>query len=125
MGYRSDIKAVFYTTATEQWPALRLFVDENFPEALKGGLEIIGSSVYSGYVFSAESTKWYDQYPEVMAYNKFVGAYTELLEGDGDVGLPWVYEFIRIGEDTDDIETANEGGADYVLQVRREITCEF
>ena len=107
----------------DEWPALRLFVDENFPEALKGGLEIIGSSVYSGYVFSAESTKWYDQYTEVMAYNEFVGAYTELI--DGESGLPWVYEFIRIGEDTDDIETANEGDADYVLQVRREIACEF
>jgi hypothetical protein len=123
MGYRSDVKAVFYTKDVDEWPALRLFVDENFPEALKGGLEIIGSSVYSGYVFSAESTKWYDQYTEVMAYNEFVGAYTELI--DGESGLPWVYEFIRIGEDTDDIETANEGDADYVLQVRREIACEF
>jgi hypothetical protein len=123
MGYRSDVKAVFYTKNKNEWPALRLFVDENFPEALKGGLEIIGSSVYSGYVFSEESTKWYDQYTEVMAYNKFVGAYTELI--DGESGLPWAYEFIRIGEDTDDIETANEGDADYVLQVRREITCEF
>jgi len=125
MGYRSDVKAVFYTKDKNEWPALRLFVDENFPEALKGGLEIIGSSVYSGYVFSAESTKWYDQYTEVMAYNKFVGAYTELLEGDGDVGLPWVYEFIRIGEDDDDIETTQAGDAHYVLQARREIVCEF
>lgn len=123
MGYRSDVKAVFYTKDVDEWPALRLFVDENFPEALKGDLEIIGSSVYSGYVFSSESTKWYDQYTEVMAYNKFVEQYTELI--DGKSGLPWSYEFIRIGEDTDDIETANEGDADYVLQVRREITCEF
>ncbi len=123
MGYRSDIKAVFYTKEANEWPALRLFVDENFPEELKGSLEIIGSRHYSGYVFEALNTKWYSGYPEVQAYDKFVEQYIELLEGD--VGLPWVYEFIRVGEDTEDIETQSEGGADYVLQVRREIACEF
>lgn len=123
MGYRSDIKAVFYTTATEQWPALRLFVDENFPEALKGDLEVMGSSNYCGYLFSCEGTKWYDGYDDVKAYNKFVADYEELI--DGEANLPWMYEFIRIGEDTDDIETTQAGGADYVLRVNRFIVCDF
>ena len=123
MGYRSDVKAVFYTSDKEQWPALRLFVDENFPEVLKGDLEVIGSTVYSGYVFSCNGVKWYDGYDDVKAFNKCVEAYTELIEGETE--LPWVYEFIRIGEDTDDIETENAGNCDYVLQVRREIDCEF
>ena len=126
MGYRSDVKAVFYTSDKEQWPALRLFVDENFPEGLKGDLEVIGSTVYSGYVFSCNSVKWYDSYPDVQAYNKFVEQYMDLIE-NAEEGheLPWMYEFIRIGEDTDDIETENAGNCDYVLQVRREIDCEF
>jgi hypothetical protein len=123
MGYRSDIKAVFSTRDKEQWPALRLFVDENFPEALKGDLEHIGSTVYSGFVFSCEGTKWYDGYDDVKAYNKFVADYEELI--DGEAKLPWMYEFIRIGEDTDDIETANAGNADYVLRVNRFIECDF
>lgn len=122
MGYRSSIKAVFYTSATEQWPALRLFVDENFPEALKGSLEVIGSSTYSGYVFSEEDVKWYDGYPDVQAYNKFVEQYTDLVD---EGVLPWMYEFIRIGEDTEDIETASAGGAGYILRVSRSIECDF
>jgi hypothetical protein len=123
MGYRSNVKAVFYTSDKEQWPALRLFVDENFPEEFKYCLEVIGSSTYCGYVFSCEDVKWYDSYPDVIAYNKFVADYEELI--DGEAGLPWVYEFIRIGEDTDDIETTQAGNADYVICVSREIRCDF
>lgn len=125
MGYRSDVKAVFYTSDTEQWPALRLFVDENFPEALKGDLEVIGSSTYSGYVFSCEGTKWYDGYDDVKAYNKFVADYEELIDENGEAKLPWIYEFIRIGEDTDDIDTTQAGDARYVLRVNRYIECDF
>lgn len=126
MGYRSNVKAVFYTSDKEQWPALRLFVDENFPEELKGNLEVIGSSTYCGYVFSCEDVKWYDSYPDVIAYNKCVEAYTDLIENaEGDEELPWVYEFIRIGEDTDDIETTQAGEPSYVIRVRRIIDCDF
>lgn len=123
MGYRSDVKAVFYTSDKEQWPALRLFVDENFPGELKGNLEIIGSSTYCGYVFSCEDVKWYDGYPDVQAYNKFVFDYTELVEGEAE--LPWVYEFIRVGEDADDVETTQAGEPGYVIRVRRSIECDF
>ena len=123
MGYRSDIKAVFYTKDVDELPALKLFVDENFPESLKGNLEVIGSSVYFGYVFSCESVKWYGSYPDVAAFVKCVEAYTDLINGETEI--PWVYEFIRVGEDTDDIESEHEGNCDYVLQVRREIDCEF
>ena len=123
MGYRSNVKAVFYTSDKEQWPALRLFVDENFPEEFKYCLEVIGSSTYCGYVFSCEDVKWYDSYPDVQAYNKFVANYEGLIDGEAE--LPWVYEFIRIGEDTDDIETEGAGNYDHVLQVSREIRCEF
>lgn len=126
MGYRSEVKAVFYTCDKEQWPALRLFVDENFPEEFKYCLGVIGSSSYCGYVFSCEDVRWYDGYPDVQAYKKFVAQYTELVENAEDGHeLPWVYEFIRIGEDTEDIETEGAGNCDYVLQVKRSIECEF
>lgn len=123
MGYRSDVKAVFYTSDKEQWPALRLFVDENFPEEFKYCLEVIGSSTYCGYVFSCCTTSRIHNYSDVAEFNKFTEAYTELI--DGEAGLPWVYEFIRIGEDTEDIEAVSAGAADYVLQVRRTIDCDF
>jgi len=123
MGYRSDIKAVFYTKDTEQWPALRLFFDENFPKDFMEDLKVIGSEWCSGYMLSFEAVKWYDGYPDVKAYNKFVMEYTELIDGESE--LPWMYEFIRVGEDNDDVETVRAGDAQYVLDVRREITCDF
>jgi hypothetical protein len=126
MGYRSDVKAVFYVhdSAKEQWPALRLFVDENFPKDFKDNLEVICSSHYSGYVFSYEDVKWYDSWDDVKAFNAFVEQYTELIEGEGAV-LPWMYEFIRVGEDYEDIETASAGNAEHVIRVVRTIESDF
>lgn len=127
MGYRSEVKAVFYTKKVDEWPMLRLFVDENFPKELKDNLEIIKShaySGYSGYVFSAEDVKWYDGLPDVKAFNKFLADYEGLVDGDKDAP-PWGYEFVRIGEDYEDIETNRGGDYDHVLDVTREITCDF
>jgi hypothetical protein len=123
MGYRSEVKAVFYTSKVDQWPMLRLFVDENFPKNFKDNLEVIGSSTYSGFVFICADVKWYGGYPDVQAFNKFVADYGELISGEN--APPWAYEFIRIGEDYEDIETDREGDYDHVLQVTREITCDF
>ena len=32
MGYRSDVMAVFYTYDPNEYPAMKLFIDENVPE---------------------------------------------------------------------------------------------
>jgi len=123
MGYRSDIKAVFYTKKVDEWPMLRLFVDENFPEEWKDNLEVIGSTVYSGFVFSVGDVKWYDSFPGVKAFNAFVEKYTNLINEED--APPWAYEFMRVGEDYEDVESDREGDYDHVLQMTREITCDF
>ena len=71
MGYRSDIKAAFYATP-DKAAAMKLYVDENFPEELAGQLRPINSKLYQGYLFEDENVKWYDSYPEVIAFNTFV-----------------------------------------------------
>jgi hypothetical protein len=123
MGYRSEVKAVIYTKKVDQWPMLRLFVDENFPKEWKDNLEVIGNSTYSGYMFSCENVKWYDSFPDVKAFNAFVDKYTNLIDEE-DAPL-WAFEFMRVGEDYEDIETNRWGDYDYVLDVTREITCDF
>jgi len=123
MGYRSNIKAVFYTKKVDEWPMLRLFVDENFPQDLKENLEIIVSTQYSGYVFTAQDWKWYDSFPEVKAFNAFAVRYTDLITEDD--APPWAYEFMRVGEDYEDIESDRSGDYDHVLQLSREITTDF
>ena len=119
MGYRSDVKAVFYTSK-EKWPMLKLYVDEHFPEELKGSLSIVGER---GYLFQDNNVKWYDSWPEVQAFNRFVSNFLELADEDSDEAREraWAYEFVRIGEDSDDLEETYSDGAEYVLSVIRDV----
>jgi hypothetical protein len=135
MGYRSDVRAVFYSTEKTQLPMLKLFIDENFPEDLKGGIEPIESGRYFGFQMIHESIKWYESYPEIVAFNNFVEAFKdsspeyEEVERDEEgrpIGKPtkedyWCYEFIRVGENYDDIETDRSWNADGILYVNRSI----
>jgi len=122
MGYRSEVKAVFYTEDKEKWPVLKLYMEENFPK--EWSLERIESSHYYGYVFSAGDIKWYESYPDVQAFDAFVDAYRNLIDSESST-LSWAYEFIRIGEDTKDIETDSEGNCSYLLTVSRQIETDF
>lgn len=125
MGYRSEVMAVFYVHKIHEhdWPALKLFVDENFPKELAGWLREEKSDTHHGYIFSEDNAKWYDSYPEVAAFNRFVSNYLEIADGENDLG--WAYEFVRIGENMEDIEEASSDGADYVLRVARAIETDF
>ena len=117
MGYRSNLTAVFYTTK-EKWPVLKLYIDEHFPEEFKGDLTVQGERAY---VFKLDNVKWYDSYPEVQAFERFVSNFLEFANG-GDVSTPWNYEFVRIGEDSDDVEETHSNGSEYdVLSVVRNV----
>lgn len=131
MGYQSDVQAVFYTMNKEQYPMLKLFVDENFPEQLKEYLERIKSNRYFGFVFFEESVKWYEDSPDVMEFNEFVSKFQEVspeyeeAKKQIDVGVVkrkyWCHEFIRVGENYDDIETNRSWDADGIMYVNRSI----
>ena len=121
MGYRSDVMAAFYTTP-DKAAAMKLYVDENFPEELAGNLRPINNGHYQGYMFEDENVKWYDSYPEVQAFNKFVSNFLELAEQEE---IKWAYEFVRVGEDSDDIEENRSNYADYLVYPSRSIETDF
>jgi hypothetical protein len=121
MGYRSDLKAAFYTTP-DRAAALKLYVDENFPEELKGELHPIDNGRYQGYMFEGDGWKWYDSYPEVIAFNKFVSNFLELAEQEE---IRWAYEFVRVGEDINDVEETYSDFSDYQIRVVRSIDSDF
>ena len=121
MGYRSDVVAAFYATP-DKAAAVKLFVDENFPEELAGNLRPIKNAHYQGYMFEDHHVKWYDNYPEVMAFHKFVSNFLELAEQEE---IAWCYEFMRIGEDSEDIEETQSDYADNQLRVSRCIETDF
>ena len=135
MGYRSDVHAVFYTTRKEELPLLKLYVDENFPDELRCHLGAINSNRIYGYEMICEDAKWYDSYDDVKAFNAFKGKYLALLDEphaqrlvtpDGRLdGKKWHYEFVQLGEETEDIECERSARAEHVLSVSRRIETDY
>lgn len=124
MGYRSDVHAVFYTNE-DDWPVLKLFFDENFPmEQLGAGVRELKSEQLRGYYFLETHTKWYESYPEVQAFDTFVGKLLSYINADENA-QPWRYEFVRIGEDDDDMEIVREGDCDWLLNPERTVRTDF
>lgn len=66
-----------------------------------------------------ESVKWYPNYPDVDMW-------AQLLTDAGDIGENGRigYEFMRVGEEVDDIEYDVGTNCEYWLGVSREIVCD-
>ena len=123
MGYRSDLAAAFYVQDKKHLPVLKLWVDENFP------VETFANEIRwfaKGMLVEERATKWYDDYEEVQAFNVAVGKFLQLVHKKPEPDAPeFSFEFVRIGENYDDIETQYEGDhCEWLLDVRREITME-
>ena len=93
MGYRSQ---VYLKTTTEGWIVMKKFNDsiEDRDYQPLDGAEV--NKTESGYYkISFYDIKWYDSYISVQNFNKVLRMYDEQ-------DIP--YSFIRLGEDTEDIE---------------------
>ena len=124
MGYRSDVHALFYTTNKDDLPVLKLYMDENFPkDELFFELEEIGSNVIYGYEVVLEQVKWYESYEYVKAFEAFKAKYLTLIDEQGD-GKKWKFEFVRVGDDVEDVEFEQNDSA-YVLSVSRMIEADY
>jgi hypothetical protein len=124
MGYRSDVAAVFYVNKVEHFPVLKLWLDENFP--IKEFDENI-RWFDRGMVFECENVKWYDSSPDVQAFDAAQGKFIDLCNAEVSDGTPtFNYEFIRVGEDYNDVEVEREGiDYEYLLEVVRNISIDI
>jgi hypothetical protein len=125
MGYRSDVMAVFYTYDPTEYPAMKLFIDENVPEFFKGEYE--GNEYMStfetakglrGIKFTMNGMKWYPSYPEVKGFEQALEKFKEL---SAEVDSKWCCEFVRVGEEVEDIEEYQSYNAENLLYVSRTI----
>ncbi len=123
MGYRSDVMAAFYVKDAKHLPMLKLWLDENFP------VDIFHEDIRwfdKGMALTCYGVKWYDSYEDVKAFDVAVEKYLELVNDDMNVEddpPAFSYEFVRVGENYDDVETHHDGDAcEYRLGVTREIT---
>ena len=124
MGYRSDVHAVFYTHE-DNWPLMKLFFDENFPmDELGGCVRGLKNGRLRGYYFLDTNVKWYDSYYEVQAFNVFADKFKEHIYHEENP-QPWCYEFVRIGEDDNDLEIDRDGDHEWLLSPERTVRTEF
>lgn len=124
MGYRSDVAAAFYVNKPDDFPMLKLWLDENFPTS---DWEQNIRWFSKGMLVECDSVKWYDGYPDVQAFEAAADKFIELCNNELNVeDVPkFNYEFIRIGEDYDDVDVVREGArCEYLLEVQRSISVE-
>ena len=127
MGYRSDVTALIYPAGGEHsalnYDKLKLLMNTTFKELydewggereFEDGWEWNDDMLVLQFV--ATSVKWYDSYPEIQHFVKFLEEVHE---------LEYEFEFIRLGEEDDDVETDRSGDANSYLSVRRAIEVSF
>ena len=121
MGYRSDGKIVFYALVPENHAAVKLWVDENFPKENFDYEERI-SDGRTLMVFSFDGWKWYDSYTEIQAITKAMEAFCVLFDSDDvSVQVQGAMEFIRLGEEVEDVETRYSSHSEYIIGVNRSV----
>jgi hypothetical protein len=121
MGYRSDVQALIYPANSDQnlleYDKLKTLMNTTFKDMLDTwGDYFDWNDKHRVLKFSANSIKWYDSYPDVVRFTLFL---TEVRM------LDYEYEFLRIGEDDNDIETDCTGDAHGFMYVQRTIEVNF
>ena len=121
MGYRSQVAVVIYGDSrdAEKYALLKTLMNTTFKEAYT---EFDGCAEWHDnkhvLEFAMEDVKWYDGYGDVKL---FMG----MLDGIGDIE-GFNYEFIRIGEDANDVDDQNSGVCvEYILSVSRAIEVDL
>jgi hypothetical protein len=118
MGYRSDVKALIYPAGGEHnllnYDKLKTLMNTTFKDVLDYWSDdyFTWDDKHRVLKFDANSIKWYDSYPEVTRFVKFLEEAHE---------LEYEYEFIRLGEEDDDVEDDRTGDAQGYLSVSRTI----
>lgn len=108
MGYRSEVAWVLRFKDTNQMRDYINLLRYKRDEHINTALEEIKQSTDPEPIlfFSDDLLKWYDDYEDVRAHH-FIMDHAYELYGD-DVG----WRFIRIGEESDDIEEKYDGNVD-------------
>lgn len=130
MGYRSDLVVLIYPdteTKTDAAPAyeqLKVLLATTFKDVVADKyFESCMTWIDESHVlkFKFDSVKWYPSYSDVQMFEKMLAVFN----GDDADGIEgYCTEFIRIGEESDDIEQRSSGdNCEYYLQVRSEIDC--
>lgn len=128
MGYRSDVMVLIYPDVDKQGDAaatyeqLKMLMGTTFKDVT----DVFGEDMtwYDDehvLKFAIEDVKWYPSYSDVQSFEAMLNT----LKGYDDADIKgYCTEFVRIGEDSDDLEETHTGeNNQYYLQIRRTIEC--
>jgi hypothetical protein len=130
MGYRSNLMVLIYPdiqNPSEEQPlydqlkVLMSTVFKGVSEEFEGYMTWLDSEHV--LKFELEDVKWYPSYSDVQMFEKMLAAFKGSGDDDEDI-KGYCTEFVRVGEDNDDVEEVHTGHNNhYYLQVRRTIDC--
>ena len=118
MGYRSDVMALIYPAGSEHnllhYDKLKTLMNTTFKDVFEGWGDdyFTWDDEHRVLKFAANHVKWYDSFPDVKRFEEFLAEVRE---------LEYEYEFLRIGEDDNDIESDYTGDAENYMYVERTI----
>ena len=118
MGYRSDVVALMY--GKEDTPEDKAMIKEFIRQRINDDLTKYFTYDGWGVRFEAEQWKWYESYDDVQILEKLFADYQEAF-CEGGYDSKYAYEYVRVGESYDDIETHEAGAARGRLSVDRTI----
>ena len=118
MGYRSDVTIVMYPKRKEDFALLKLYADETFPDKFEVHERDEGDKYL---LLEIDSIKWYEGYEEVDVYTRAFSKWDTMFrdEAEPDDEPLFHYEFVRIGEDYEDIVYDRSLDSDMILGVDR------
>tara|TARA_R110002110_G_scaffold313416_1_gene526687 strand:- start:1101 stop:1463 length:363 start_codon:yes stop_codon:yes gene_type:complete len=116
MGYRSDVAIAIHKDLQGDFLAF-LNTTELMAEIFGDTSDFELDKDYQGHghwLFTVDSVKWYSSYKDIQMFEKFFA----LMDEDDDTQSK--YRFVRIGEQTDDVEERGDW-YDSDIHVKREI----
>lgn len=126
MGYRSNIRCLVYPmdtsvsdepTLIENYHALVTLMNTTFKHVVdEFGADMTLLEKHHVIDFMFDDVKWYASYPDVQAFEK-------MLDEIADLG--YCYEFVRVGEDSNDIEIRDSLNSNGYLSTETTITCNL
>lgn len=147
MGYRSEVDIVFYVPNDSEtaYGLLKLWFDENYPHA-EAKDEWCATIQYDeenqAILVSYQDVKWYPSYEHPQAVEKAFDDIDTLLDSQGiaaeaqgltpvkeddpdTVPFNVAWEYVRLGEEDNDVEIQASTNADYVIAVNRSTEISF
>jgi hypothetical protein len=138
MGYRSNLDVVIYVPSQSDtaYPLLKLWFDANYPHAeakFDWCATINYDEANQAILVSYQDAKWYEAYEHPQAVDKMFSEIDAMLDTAREMTsqdpnvTPFeiAYEYVRIGEEYQDIEINQSINADCAIIVNRSTDISF